>query len=253
MSENDFASRLAELRRRVASAAHDAGRLPAEVTIVGVGKLHPAEAVAEVVGAGLKDVGENRVQEAAAKRPAVERLLADLGMDPNSVRWHLIGHLQSNKAAKAVALFDVVQSVESVELARRLGEAAGRLGKLIECYVQVNTSGEATKFGSALDTAQDVAEAVVAESSLRLAGLMTIGPLTDEELPIRSSFNDLRKVRDRLEAVHPEWGRLGLSMGMSGDYPLAIAAGATVIRIGTALFGERDPVTGPNEPAMEGV
>jgi len=231
--------RLRAVLNGIERAAAAAGRNAAEITLVGVSKFHPAEAVVEMAMAGLRDFGENRVQEAAGKKVEVVGRLGDLGVDAGMLRWHLVGHLQSNKAAKAAEIFDVIQTVDSVELVKRLGDAAGGLGKRVDCLVQVNTSGETTKSGVELHQGIFLAEAIVAEPALRFKGLMTIGPLTDDMGLVREAFQLLRDLRDEMQRNQPAWGRLELSMGMTDDYPLAIACGATMIRIGTALFGSR--------------
>ncbi len=193
--------------------------------------------------AGLNDFGENRVQEALEKKRLVYDLLpADL-LIARKIRWHLIGHLQSNKVNKAVEVFDVIHSIDSIDKAEMVGEASAQIGKVIDCYVQVNTSGEDSKSGTTLDEAESVAASVVSQASLKMIGLMTIGAWTDDQTITESCFYDLRALRDRIGLTHPNWGTLGLSMGMSGDYELAVACGASVVRIGTALFGVRNKST----------
>ncbi len=232
--------RLHRLRVEIERAARASGRLPEDIMIVGVSKFQTAGAVVEMISAGLRDIGENRIQEFAVKWPEIERLLQAEGIEPKDIRRHFIGHLQSNKALEAAKLFDMIHSVDSESLAAKIGIAADRLGRLIECLVQVNTSGEATKSGVEPREAEAVAKAIAAQLSLNFRGLMTIGPLTEDSIAIKDSFDILRQLRDDLEHSHSEWfGKLHLSMGMSGDYPLAIEAGATMIRIGTALFGSR--------------
>jgi pyridoxal phosphate enzyme (YggS family) len=187
----------------------------------------------------LRDLAENRIQETSAKRPILESLLRKAGVDPAGIKWHLIGHLQSNKVEKAVELFDVIHSIDTIRLASLLGKAAEDQGRRLRCYVQVNTTGESSKSGVNPEEAEEVAESVFGEKSLRLTGFMTIGPTFGGSDDARASFAVLRNLRDRMETAHPEWGRLGLSMGMSGDFELAIEEGATIVRIGTALFGDR--------------
>ncbi|MCZ6917776.1 MAG: YggS family pyridoxal phosphate-dependent enzyme [Gemmatimonadetes bacterium] len=205
------------------------------VCVIGVTKGHPADAIAAAQAAGLEDIGENRVQEALGKRDAA----ADV-----PVRWHLIGHLQSNKAKLVPGNFAVVHSVDSVKLAEALS-AAHRRAREDKGYdnpppivlLQVNVSGEGQKSGCSPDAVEALAHAVAQMSELRLRGLMTMAPLIDDEAAQRKVFGDLRTIRDRLVAgglTLPE-----LSMGMSGDFPAAVAEGATMLRLGTVLFGER--------------
>jgi len=236
------AARLAEIRERIASAARTSGRSPEEVKVVGVSKLHSPEAMAASILAGLGDIGENRVQEAAAKRPEVERLLRLNDFD-GPVRWHMVGHLQSNKAARAAALFDVVQSVDSVKLARKLSRAAQDTGRQLEAMIEVNVSGESTKAGVEPEGFEELVAEVASLPGLKLAGLMTIGPLTQDRGLITAAFEKLRELRERSGVRHPDLASgWELSMGMSDDFPLAIAAGATMVRIGTAIFGPRPAV-----------
>lgn len=230
--------RLAAVRRGVAQAAESCGRDPDEIRIVGVSKRHPADAVVTAVSAGLSLVGENRIQEAETKIPIVERMLAEKGIDPKSVRWHFVGRLQSNKANKAAALFDVIESVDSVKLAHKLSSAASDLNKQLDILIEVNVSGETAKSGIHPDELKELLDQIVPDhpvalSGIRVKGLMTMGPLTDNPDLIRAAFRKLRRLRDEFLADGD------LSMGMSGDFPLAIAEGATIVRIGTAIFGLR--------------
>jgi pyridoxal phosphate enzyme (YggS family) len=206
---------LAEVERRIAEACARAGRARDEVTLVAVSKTFPAEAVDEAIAAGVRDVGENRVQEARDKKPLVR----------GSARWHLIGHLQSNKAKDAVKLFDVVQSVDSLALAEKLARAAT---EPIDVLLQVNIGGEDQKSGIARAEVESVARGVRAMSELKLAGLMAIPPIGDS----RPYFREMKVMRDAL-------GLEQLSMGMSDDYEAAIEEGSTIVRIGRAIFGSR--------------
>lgn len=235
ISQERLAAVISELKKAAAAVGRDVD----EITLIGVSKFHPSETVIEMALAGLRDFGENRVQEAAGKRAEVEARLTEQGFDPRLIHWHMVGHLQSNKAVKAAAIFDVIHSVDSVELAKRLAEAAQELGKRLDCLVQVNTSGEITKSGVDISKAIEIAEVIVSEPALRFKGLMTIGPLTNNPTLIKQSFERLGALRDDIERSHPAWGRLELSMGMTDDFPAAIACGATMVRIGTALFGSR--------------
>jgi hypothetical protein len=225
----EFSARVASVRLQMDAAARAAGRDPAGVQLQPVTKNHPAEAAIFAARLGLASVGENRVQEAAEKRPHC----------PNPIRWELIGHLQSNKAKLAVETFDRIQSVDSSKLAGLLDRAAGSLGKVLPVLLQINAGHDPAKFGAEPTDAPALLEAVLAAPHLRVEGLMTIAPLSeDPEVAVRT-FQNLRVIRDDLAA------RFGtplaeLSMGMSSDYAAAIAAGSTLVRIGTALYGARD-------------
>lgn len=223
---NSVADNLRVVRSRIRAAAERAGRNLEEIRLVVVTKTLPAERVREALAAGAAEIGENYVQEAEAK-------LAELGPIP-AVR-HLIGHLQKNKAGKAAALFDMVQSVDSVELARALGRRAGELGRNLEILLEVNISGEASKFGIEPARALDLAAETADIEGIRLRGLMGIGPLGGDEAAVRNSFQALRRLYEELPSEH----RQVLSMGMTGDFELAIAEGSTMVRIGTAIFGAR--------------
>ncbi len=224
---DDLASRLANIQHAVASAARRAGRDPAEIELLAVSKTQPVETLQEAIRAGITHFGENKVQEARGKIEALGRGV-----------WHLIGHLQSNKARDAVRLFDSIDSVDRADLAEELNRRADALGKIQNVLLQVNIVGESAKFGCAPEAAQVLAEAVNALPRLCLRGLMTIAPYSPEPEKSRPCFAGLRKLRDKIEA---DTGlRLPvLSMGMSGDFSVAIEEGSTCVRIGTALFGER--------------
>jgi pyridoxal phosphate enzyme (YggS family) len=229
---DEFARRADEIRARIATACRLAGRDPAGVELLAVTKTHPAEAALHAARYGLEGVGENRVQEAVAKRPLVAAPL----------RWELIGHLQSNKARLAAAHFDRVQSVDSVKLLTHLDRAAAELGKVLPVLLQVNAGDDPAKFGADPGDAPALLEAALGLKHLRVDGLMTIAPLgaTPQETAghARRTFANLRTLRDALSA------RAGvplaeLSMGMTGDLEEAVAAGSTLVRVGTALFGSR--------------
>jgi pyridoxal phosphate enzyme (YggS family) len=225
---------LARVRQRIAAAAARAGRSPGEVTLIGVTKTVPTEAIRAAVAAGLGHIGENRVQEAAAKREA----LAALSPRP---QWHLIGHLQSNKVTRAAALFDCIHSIDSEELARRLDRAAGARGATIDVLIQVDLGLEATKHGAEEKDVAVLARTTAALPHLRLKGLMTIPPLSETPEGSRRYFRRLRELRDEVAAGGPPLPEL--SMGMSFDLDVAVEEGATMIRVGRALFGERpDPI-----------
>lgn len=232
LAEN-FPARLTAVRTRIDSAARAAGRDPATVRLLPVTKNHPAEAVALAVAAGFEAVGENRVQEAVGKQTEC----AAAGV---AVRWELIGHLQSNKAKLAARHFDRVQSVESTKLLDLLAREAAAAGRLLPILLQINAGNDPAKFGAEPEDAPALLEHALGHRSLRVDGLMTIAPLSDDPDIARRTFDNLRTIRDRLVArfavALPE-----LSMGMTGDLEAAIAAGSTMIRVGTALFGERTP------------
>ena len=216
------AEQLARVRERMAAACRQAGRSPDEVTLVGVSKGVPAQRVAEAHAAGLQDVGENRVQEAAAKIEA----LAAQGVRP---RWHLVGHLQTNKAKTIAGLFVILHSVDSVRLAQALSR---RAPEPLPILLEVNVAQEASKFGF---TPREVASALrsIADlPNLEVRGLMTVAPQTDEPESVRPVFQRLRELRDEL-------GLRELSMGMTNDFEVAIEEGATMVRVGRAIFGER--------------
>ena len=220
--------RLVSVRQRLASAAEAAGRDPAEVELVAVSKTHPAEAVREAVEAGHLLFGENRGQELLAKAPLL----------PAKVRWHLIGHLQKNKIRKVLPVAELIHGVDSLELARDIDRIAGELGLFPRVLLEVNVSGEETKFGFSPDRVRADIDALLALPRVQVEGLMTIAPLAENPEDVRPVFRNLRLLRDELA------GRTGtplpvLSMGMSGDFEVAIAEGATLVRIGTAIFGER--------------
>lgn len=227
-TDNGIAGRLAAVRERLAAAAAVAGTPVARLTLVAVTKTVGVAAVQAAHTLGVTEFGENRVQEAQGKVTALPQ-----------ARWHLIGHLQSNKARLAVQLFPVIQSVDSIDLARRLSRIAGELGKTPEVFAQVNTSGEASKSGMAPEAVDEFFAAAGALPHLRWRGLMTIGPLCDDERTVRAAFARLRACRDDAARQFPALALTELSMGMTDDYHWAIAEGATVVRIGRALFGDR--------------
>ena len=211
----------AALEARIAAACARAGRASVDVQLVAVSKTFPAADVDHAIAAGMTDIGENKVQETREKKPLVH----------GSARWHLIGHLQSNKAKDAVRLFDVIQTIDSIELAERVARLAESEGKRQEVLLQVNVGGETQKSGSELRDVAELARRASALPSLHLSGLMTIPPLGDAEA-MRPYFRALRRLRDDL-------GLRELSMGMTDDFEVAIEEGATLIRVGRAIFGAR--------------
>lgn len=228
-----IAENLASIRGRIADAARRSGRSPSEITLVAVSKTFGAEAVREAWAAGQRDFGENKVQEALQKIGAT----ADMG-----IRWHLIGHLQSNKAKKAAGAFAVIHSVDSVELLQKIDAAAAALDPPAgpEVLVQVDLAGERTKFGAPEAEARRCVEAALAARAVRLSGLMLMPPWNEDPEQTRPWFARLRHLRDRLvDQGIPAAALRQLSMGMSHDFEAAIEEGSTLVRVGTAIFGKR--------------
>lgn len=227
-----LAERVDAVRERITRAASRSGRPPGDVTLVAVSKTHPAEAVREAYACGLRDFGENKVQEAEAK----DRDLAELRAA--GLRWHMIGHLQSNKAKKAAAFCDVVHSVDGVDLAARLDRAAAEAGRVLPVYVQVDLAREPRKSGVPEDDLFPLLEQAAGLRGLRVEGLMVLPPYAPDPEAARPHFRRLRELKDRARTAGLLVGD-GLSMGMTGDFEVAIEEGATIVRVGTALFGER--------------
>ena len=225
-----IAERVAVVRERIARAAARAGRRPQDVTLVAVSKTHPPQAVREAFAAGLRDFGENRLQEAEAKIAVLDDLRA------GGLRWHLVGHLQSNKAKKARQLFDCIHSLDDAELGGKLAGAAG--GRSLAVLVQVDLGREATKFGAPEGRLFDLLAALKAQGGLRVTGLMTLPPFAEDPEAVRPLFRRLRELRD-LATGRGLLAGSELSMGMSHDLDVAIEEGATMVRVGTAIFGER--------------
>ena len=232
LSEN-----LARLDDQIAAACRRAGRSRSEVELMAVSKTFPAASVIEASQAGLQLFGENRVQEFANK-------VAALSPKPEGAKFHLIGHLQSNKATRAAELFDGIDALDSLKLAERLNEAAANLGKRLPVLIEVKLSIEETKAGIGPESAEaaSLLERLPDLANLEPRGLMTIAPWGAPEDETRACFGSLRTWRDRWAQAHPRLTLEVLSMGMSGDFALAIEEGATRIRVGTALFGKRTPL-----------
>jgi len=221
---------LEEIKRRLDDAAKAASRDPAGIRLVAVTKTVGLEGLQAAVAAGQRLFGENYVQEAKTK-------IAALGPD---LTWHFIGHLQSNKARLAVELFDLIHSVDRLSLAVALEQAAARLGKVQEILLQVNLAGEESKSGTAPENAEALLRDISRLPHLKVLGLMTMPPWFDEPERVRPYFRELRQLRDRLRRLQLVEGDLPeLSMGMTGDFEVAVAEGATLVRIGTAIFGRR--------------
>ena len=218
------------LRTRIERAAERNGRSASAIEVVAVSKTRSAREIEAAYACGLRLVGENRIQEAAAKRPQVAAPLA----------WHFVGHLQTNKAGRAVELFDLVQSVDSARLARALSRRAEQVGRTIEVLLQVNTAGSHGQAGVAPDQLVNIVAALAPLSHLRIRGLMTIAAHSEDEATVRSCFRTLRELGEKVaECKFADVSMDYLSMGMSGDFELAIAEGANLLRLGTAIFGPR--------------
>jgi len=239
-----IAENIAEVRERIAAAARRAARNPDEITLMGVSKTFPVERICEAYAAGLRVFGENRVQEFAAKADALH--------DLRDTEWHLIGHLQTNKAGKAAELFHAVDSVDSTRMAEKLNAFAESAGKRLSVLIEINVGGEKAKSGvppslddrSSDEQGSDELEKILRGASrwgsLKIKGLMTVPPYTEDPEGSRAYFRQLRQIRDSIAARDlPQISMVVLSMGMSHDFEVAIEEGATSVRVGTAIFGER--------------
>lgn len=236
----DIAGNLAAVRARIAAAAGRSGRTAADVTLVAVSKTFGEAHVREAYAAGQRDFGENKVQEALQKITATS--------DIRDVRWHLVGHLQTNKARKAAGSFAAVQSVDSMDLLRRFDAAAAELGTAPEVLIQVDLAGERSKFGAAAEQAEALVRGALDARAVRPSGLMLIPPWNENQEETRPWFVRLRELRDRLAASGIPAGALRhLSMGMSHDFEAAVEEGATIVRVGTAIFGARTLVRKKDE------
>jgi PLP dependent protein len=232
MNEDQLGKQLARVRAQIEEAALKCGRLPHEVTLIAISKTHPASLVRTAIELGATDIGENRVQEAEQKIKEVGR---------NAARWHLVGHLQANKARRAVQFFDVIHSLDSLELARRLDRLCGEQGREnLPLLIQVDLGHEETKAGIDESELRDLVEGLKELERVQLIGLMTLPPFFDDPEQARPFFRRLRELRDELAAQGAFGDRKGeLSMGMTHDFAVAIEEGATMVRVGTAIFGER--------------
>jgi PLP dependent protein len=232
-TDQTIADNLADVRARIEAAARRAGRDPAATTLVAVSKTFDASHVRAAWQAGQRDFGENKVQEGEQKVAATP--------DLTGARWHLIGHLQSNKARKAAASFAVIHSVDSLELLTRLDAAAVEHGTRPEILIQVDLAGEATKHGASAQALEDLARRSLDARAVRLAGLMLLPPWNENQEVTRPWFVRLRELRERLVAAGiPADALKHLSMGMSHDFEAAVEEGATMVRVGTAIFGKRE-------------
>jgi len=240
----DLASNLAQVQERIAKAARRVGRDPAEVTLVAVTKTHPVETVVAAYRAGARHFGENRVGEGAAKIPTVRAAIS--GPRPT---WHMVGHVQSRKAEAAAEYFDYVHSVDRFKIARRLSRFAQEAGKSLPVLLECNVSGEGSKYGFDLpgwkqdatrrDAFFGTVEEILSLPALSVRGLMTMAPLSADTEVVRAVFVSLRALRDALRERFPAQDWRHLSMGMTDDFEIAIEEGATIVRIGRAIFGKR--------------
>ena len=229
-----IAGNIAQVQERIAAAARRVARNPDAITVMAVTKTFPAERIREAYAAELRVFGENRVQEFAGK--------ADALRDLRDVEWHLIGHLQTNKAAKAAELFDAVDSVDSARMAEKLNAIAESAGKKLSVLIEINVGGEKAKSGVAPDSdeLEQILQGAPGWANLKIQGLLTVPPYTEDPEGSRPYFRQLRQIRDRIAARGlPKMGTAVLSMGMSHDFEVAIEEGATCVRVGTAIFGER--------------
>jgi PLP dependent protein len=229
-----IAQNIARVQERIAAATRRTGRTPEEITLMAVSKTFPESSIREAYAAGLRVFGENRVQEFAGKASALR--------DLRGTEWHLIGHLQSNKAAKAVELFDAVDSIDSVRMADKLNGFAASAGKKLSALIEINVGGETAKSGVApsSDELEQLLLGAPRWGNLKIRGLMTIPPYTEDPEGSRSYFRQLRQIQDSIAARSlPQISMKALSMGMSHDFEVAIEEGSTCVRVGTAIFGER--------------
>jgi hypothetical protein len=224
-------ARLADVRERIRSAAEASGRQASAIRLIAVAKTFPAQAILAAAAAGATDIGENYIQEAREKHDLLKEL---------PVRWHFIGHLQTNKVRYAVRMFDLIHTVDSLRLAAEIDRCARLLDRVQPVLVQVNIAGEATKSGVPAEKALPLVQEIATLEHVRVRGLMTMPPYFNDPERVRPFFAELRRLRDRIcQIAVPNVRMDELSMGMTGDFEAAIAEGATLLRIGTAIFGER--------------
>lgn len=220
---------LQKVKERISAVCSSAGRDPDSITIICVTKGRPLEQIKEAIEAGITDIGENRTQEAAAKYKEISAI----GQSLPAVKWHMIGHLQTNKAKEAVKIFDLIQSVDSPHLAEAINKEALKLNKLQNILIEVKTSPEASKSGLKPQEAQEVIRGIAAFKNINIKGLMTIAPLVDNSEEARPYFKMLRELRDKIDK------RMILSMGMTDDFEVAIEEGADMVRLGRAVFNAK--------------
>ena len=236
---NSIAENLERVREQIAAASAKSGRSTDDVELVAITKTHPAERVREAIEAGQTLFGESRVQEARAKIPEL----------PSNVRWHFVGHLQKNKIRHALPLFELIHSVDSLQLAQEMNRIAQEGGLHPRVLLEINVAGEGSKFGFRSDRLREQMEALLALPRLSILGLMTIPPLAEDAQASRKYFIQLRELRDRLQTeFRVDFAQL--SMGMTQDFPIAVEEGATLVRVGTAIFGERSKQKAPDEHGL---
>ena len=216
------------LKERIDKAAKRLGRNTEDIKLVAVTKFVDIPRIEEAIREGVTAIGENRVQEAKEKSPLIDR-----------VEWHMVGHLQTNKVKDAVRIFDFIHSIDSLKLAEKINEESKKINKIIKGLVQVNISGEQTKFGLKKEEINVLLDGVENMTNLKIEGLMTIAPLCDDESLIRQCFRNLKLISENIDNKFKNAKMNYLSMGMTGDFEIAISEGANIIRIGTAIFGER--------------
>lgn len=228
-----IAANLADVRRRIEAAAQRVGRSGSDVTLVAVSKTHAFEAVAEAYAAGQRDFGENRIEELWPKVEAAKQQAL------HDIRWHLIGTIQSRKSAEAVGPFALIHSVDRMKLANRLERDAAAAGVMLDVLLEMNISGEASKHGFTPDELLLSLRDLLEFDAIRVRGLMTMAPLVENAEEARPVFRQLREFRDHVESLHPEIRWPKLSMGMTNDFEVAVEEGATIVRVGSAIFGTR--------------
>ncbi len=242
----DIEANLKDVERRIADAARRGGREPSEVTLVAVTKLRSVEEIKIAYELGVRHFGENRVYEAAEKIPIFNEWLANR---PSSLAWHMVGHIQSRKAKVAVGLFDFIHSVDTLKLARKIDRLCGERGKVMPLLLEVNISGEESKYGFPMDRWEEddeqreaffsILEEILALPNVKVQGLMTMAPIVSDPEEARPHFRRLRELREELRRRFPESDWHHLSMGMTDDFEVAVEEGATLVRIGRAIFGPR--------------
>jgi len=243
----DIEANLRDLERRIAEVPGRAGRDPAEITLVAVTKMFTVDHIKAAYELGVRHFGENRVGEAAEKVPIVNQWVEEHALPP--ITWHMVGHLQSRKARDAIQLFDIVHSVDTLKLAQRLDRLGERVGKVVPILLEANVSGEEGKYGFALDRWPEdekqrerffaIVEEILALPQVEVQGLMTIAPIVADPEEARPYFQRLRRLRDALAERFPGEHWRHLSMGMTDDFEVAIEEGATIVRVGRAIFGKR--------------
>ena len=226
-----IATTIEQIRKRIAKRCEAVGRSPSEITLLAVSKSFSAGHIAEAVRRGVFDVGENYVQELLQKKSA---------LNDDRIRWHFIGHLQSNKVKYIIDWISLIQTVDTTALAREINNRAGRSKRIVEILLEVNTTGEQSKFGLRPEHVVNIVKQLVDLENIRISGLMTVGPFLPDPEGSRPMFRQLRQLKDEIAILNQQNASLKhLSMGMSGDFEVAIDEGATILRLGTAIFGSR--------------